>query len=262
MTDLVLRIQADEEGLPPDAVLLSSEDGTFGVRRKDTLEVIVADGAAMTQNATDPTIWEYTISDAIVGVVYEWVAEVQFPASTHHFEDEATPVDLTTSCDAMLTVAQIDALLAIHVLSGDLADWSGLTTADKGVLICRAQTMIDAGRWDGEEYDVGQAYSFPRVDEDGDLIGDDNDADPDNPLAPLRVREALALLAFSFVHRPDAWEGFELRISGGLASHSAGGIAKAYTPRTGASDAKESLRLIPDVWTRLAPFWFRGGRII
>ncbi len=262
MTDLKLSIEADEEGLPPDAVLLSSEDGTFGVRRKDTLEVIVADGVAMTQDATNPKLWTYTISGAIVGVVYEWVAEVQFPASTHHFEDEATPVDLTTSCDAMLSVAQVDALLAIHVPSADLTDWTGLTSADKGVYICRAQAMIDAGRWDGEEYDVGQAYSFPRTDDDGDLIGVENDADPDSPLAPLKVREALALLAFSFVHRPDAWEGFELRISGGLAAHSAGGISKSYQPRTGASDAKEALRLIPDVWTRLAPFWFRGGRII
>jgi len=261
MTDLRLEIEADDEGTPPDAVTLQDSTGAFGVRRKDTLEVVVASGTAMVQDATNPKLWRYTVADVVAGVTYEWVARLQFPDAVDFYETEdVAPAE--ASCDAMLTIGDVDALLAAHVLSGDIVDWTGLSAADKGVYICRAQTMIDAGRWDGTLYDADQAYSFPRKDRDDELIGETNDADPDSPLPPLRVREALALLAFSFVHRPDAWEGFELRISGGLASHSAGGISKAYQPRTGASDAREALRLIPGVWTRLQPFWFRGGHIV
>ena len=261
MTDLKLTIEADEEGLPPDAVLLSSADGTFGVRRKDTLEVIVADGTAMVQDATNLNLWTYTIVGAIVGVTYEWVAEIQFPASTHHVEDEATPADLTTSCDAMLTIAQVDALLAIHVPSADLTDWTGLSNADKSVYICRAQNMIDAGTWKGVKWDSEQSFSFPRKDADGVLIGVANEADPDNPLAPLPVREALALLSHSFVHRSDLWERHEGQAMG-LVSHSAGGIAKAYTPRHGRLEAQHALRTVTDVWLRLERFWRRGGAIV
>jgi len=261
MTSVMLRIVASEEGNPPNAVVLSSQGGTFGVRRQDTQEIIVADGTAMVQDGSDPTLWTYTVADIIAGVVYEWVAEVQFPTSTHHFEGEVTASD-DPDCAALLNVAQVDALLAIHVLSADLTEWTALSTADKGVLICRAQAMIDAGTWDGTLWSETQAYSFPRKDDDGELIGVENDADEDNPLPPLAVREALALLAFSFVNRADAWEGFEMRTGGGLASHSAGGISKAYQPRTGRSDANESLRVIPSVWTRLGQFWRRGGRIV
>lgn len=261
-SQLVLRAKnVNKGGLPADAVTLQDKANVFGMRRKDTLEVVIAAGTAMVQDGSDPRLWEYTFDSPIAGVTYEWVARIVFGSDVYYAEFEKT-ASAEASCDAMLSISEVDAILAAHVLSTNLADWTDLSAADKGILICRAQAMIDAGRWDGTLYDADQAYSFPRKDSDGNLIGVDNDADPDSPLAPLRVREGLALLAFSFVHRPDAWEGFELRISGGLASHSAGGIAKAYQPRTGASDAREALRLIPDVWTRLAPFWFRGGHIV
>jgi len=163
---------------------------------------------------------------------------------------------------SQITIADADALLAGLVLSTELADWTALSDPDRQVLLDRAQAMIEAATWDGVKYDEDQAYAFPRQDDDGDLIGVENDADPSMPLAPLAVREALALLAFSFVNRADAWEGFEMRTGGGLASHSAGGISKAYQARTGRSDANEALQVIPGVWTRLGQFWRRGGRIV
>lgn len=159
---------------------------------------------------------------------------------------------------SQITIADADTLLAGLVLSTELVDWTGLTSGDKQVLLDRAQAMVEAGLWDGTPWNEDQTYAFPRKDDDGNLIGED--AQP-APLAPLAVREALALLAFSFLDRPDAWEQFEMRLAG-LASHSAGGIAKAYTPRTGRSDAQEALRVIPAVWTRLGPLWRRGGRIV
>lgn len=260
MTDLKLRIVASEEGSPPDAVVLSSADGTFGVRRQDTLAVIVADGTAMVQDAGDPTVWTYTVAGVVAGVVYEWVAEVQFPNSTHHLEGEVT-APAEADCAAMISIADADALLAIHVLSSELADWSGLSSADKGVLLCRAQQMIEAGRWDGVPYDDDQAYAFPRKDDDGDLIGDDNPADPDSPLAPLAVREALALLAFSFVNRADIWERRQA-IASGLASQGTAGLSEAYVAAGGPSQVKGDLSAVPQVWSRLGRFWRVGGRII
>lgn len=52
---------------PADSALLSNPLGTFGVRRVDTSEVIVADGTALVVNGTD---YEYTIAN-LDGVTYE-----------------------------------------------------------------------------------------------------------------------------------------------------------------------------------------------
>lgn len=160
---------------------------------------------------------------------------------------------------SQITPAEASTLLDGLVLSTERAGWDALSTPDQQVLLNRAQAMVDAGSWRGRKYDEDQAHAFPRLDDDDNLIGEE--AEPD-PLAPLAVREALALLAWSFIDRGDLWEAFELRISGSIASHSAGGIAKAYTPRTGRSDAWEALRTVPDVWRRVEPFWRRGGRIV
>ncbi len=160
---------------------------------------------------------------------------------------------------SQITIADADALLTGLVLSSERAGWDELIDDDKQVLLNRAQALVEAGSWDGRKYDDEQAYAFPRLDDDDNLIGEESDPDP---LAPLAVREALALLAWSFIDRADIWDAFELRISGSLASHSAGGIAKAYTPRTGRGDVWEALRAVPDVWRRLERFWRRGGRIV
>lgn len=160
---------------------------------------------------------------------------------------------------SQITPADADGFLADLVLSSERSGWDALASGDKQVLLNRAQALLDSGTWDGAAYDDDQAFAFPRTDDDGLLIG--VEAEPD-PLAPLAIREALALLAWSFIDRGDLWEAFELRISGSIASHSAGGIAKAYTPRTGRSDAWEALRTVPDVWRRVERFWRRGGRIV
>lgn len=260
MTDLRIEIEIDDEGSPPDAAALQDSTGTFGVRRKDTLEVVVASGTAMVQDATNPNLWRYNVADVVPGVTYEWVVRAAFPDAVDYLEFERLIPD-EADCEALLNVGQVDALLAIHVLSADLTDWSALSTADKGVLICRAQAMIDAGSYQGQRWNADQAFSFPRRDDDGALIGVKNDADPDNPLPPLAVREALALLAHSFIQRADLWERHTGRRSG-LASQSVSGISEAYVASGSVTQHRADLQLISDVWMRLGRFWSIGGRII
>lgn len=160
---------------------------------------------------------------------------------------------------SQITPAQADTLLAGLVLSADLTDWSGLIEADKQVLLNRAQAMIDAGAWNGTPYDDDQAYAFPRTDDDGELIGVENE--PDDPLPPVAVQEALALLAFSFVHRADIWERRQA-IASGLASQGTAGLSEAYVAAGGPSQVKGDLSAVPQVWSRLGRFWRVGGRII
>lgn len=260
MTQMRLEIRTDDDLNPAQGVTLQDSTSTFGVRRKDTQEIIVASGTAMVQDAADPRIWRYTVADVAPGVTYEWVARIDHGDAIDFFETEDTPPD-EAECNALLNVGQVDALLAIHVLSADLADWSALSAADKGVLICRAQAMIDAGTYKGQKWADDQPFSFPRRDDDGVLIGVENEADEDNPLAPLAVREALALLAHSFVHRADLWERHTGRRSG-LASQSVSGISEAYIASGSVTQHRADLQLISDVWMRLGRFWRVAGRII
>ncbi len=159
---------------------------------------------------------------------------------------------------SQITPAEADTFLAALVLAADLTDWSALSTADKQVLLSRAQAMVEAGSWDGRKHDEDQTFAFPRLDDDDELIGEESEPDP---LAPLAVREALALLAHSFIHRADIWSRREA-IAGGLASQGTAGLSEAYVPTGGASRVKGDLSAVPQVWARLGPLWRRGGRII
>lgn len=159
---------------------------------------------------------------------------------------------------SQITINDADTLLTGLVLSTERAAWDALSDPDKQVLLNRAQAMVDAGNWEGVKYDDDQTYAFPREDDDGELIGES--ADPD-PLAPLAVREALALLAWSLIERDDVWER-RRSIASGLASQAVSGISEAYTGDGGASKLRGDLQAIPEVWTRLATYWRVGGRIV
>lgn len=159
---------------------------------------------------------------------------------------------------SQITPAEADALLDTLVLSTQRGGWDALVTADKQVLLNRAQAMIDAGQWKGRRYDESQDYAFPRLDDDDNLIGED--ADPD-PLAPLPVREALALLAWSLIDRADIWSRREA-IAGGLAGQGTAGLSEAYVPAGGASQVKADLSVVGQVWSRLAGLWRVGGTLI
>lgn len=159
---------------------------------------------------------------------------------------------------SQITPAEASTLLDGLVLSTERAGWDALITADQQVQLNRAQAMVEAGCWDGRKYDEDQVFAFPRLDDDDELIGEE--AEPD-PLAPLAVREALALLAWSLIDRPDIWSRREA-IAGGLASQGTAGLSESYVVAGGASQVKGDLSAVPQVWARLGPLWRRGGRIV
>lgn len=82
---------------------LSDPTGTFGIRRNDTLAVVVADGTNMTNSATG--VYEYSFED-VQDVAYTAYVEFVYAGSTFHFE-----VDLPARTETGLMVASYSSLL-------------------------------------------------------------------------------------------------------------------------------------------------------
>lgn len=73
----------DGEYVEADSVVLSSPDGSYGVRRVDVPEVVVADGTAMTYNGSDAYEYEFTgVEDAS----YQAWIEMVFDGETYRYE--------------------------------------------------------------------------------------------------------------------------------------------------------------------------------
>ncbi len=104
MADLVLEIIVTQGGLAATAVKLSDSAAGFGVRRKDTQVVLVADATAMVVDPTNSLRWTYTATGAVEGVTYEWVAEIEYSGSFDYFEFEHTVA--TVVADAVVTDAK------------------------------------------------------------------------------------------------------------------------------------------------------------
>jgi hypothetical protein len=77
--------------------LLSDPTGTYGLKRDDTGATVVADGTAMTKEATGTYTYEFT--DLEDGVAYTAFVEFVYAGQTYHFEHdiEATTAVATTS---------------------------------------------------------------------------------------------------------------------------------------------------------------------
>lgn len=82
---------------------LSDPTGTFGVRRNDTLAVIVPDGTNMLHGSTG--VYEYSFED-VQDVAYTAYVEFVYLGSTFHFE-----VDLAARAETGLMVASYSSLL-------------------------------------------------------------------------------------------------------------------------------------------------------
>lgn len=164
------------------------------------------------------------------------------------------------SSTPIITNDTADTIIAENTLSGDRVGWNALDSTDKTVQLRRAEAVINAGSWKGCKHDSAQSFAFPRIDDDRVLIGEANEADPDSPLAPVAVREAIALLAWSLTDRIEEWER-RRAVSGGVAAHGVGGMSESFTPRPG-NLTRADLESVPEVWSRLSGLWRVGGRII
>lgn len=161
---------------------------------------------------------------------------------------------------ALITNSEADTHIARLVIAADRAGWDALSTTDKDIRLRQAQAVLDAGRWRGTVYDEDQLYSFPRCEDDGTLIGVVDETDPDSPLAPLSVREALALMAWSMTDHADAWTCAE-QIIAGIQSQSGGGMSTSATDRN-RPPALTRLMVCPAAWDRLRRLQMWGGRLV
>lgn len=77
-------------------VVLSSPDGSYGVKRLDTGATVVAADPPVAMANVSPGIYRHTITTPSPGLMYSWYARVSHNGATHHFEQEATdPAGLT-----------------------------------------------------------------------------------------------------------------------------------------------------------------------
>ena len=104
---------------------LSDPTGTYGVKRDDTAEVIVADGTDMTNTSTG--VYEYSF-DIESNVAYTAYIEIVYEGATYHFEDDLPAV--VTGQASML--ASYDYLLERigHFLFGIRTGFSDDMTSD------------------------------------------------------------------------------------------------------------------------------------
>ncbi len=105
----VIRRRFKVDGVLTDmtSVKLSSEDGTYGVKRNDTGAVVVADGTAMTHVSTG--IYDYTFTDPADDLTYTYSVEWVYGGETYWFEATlAGPVST-----GIITVAEAQTRLRI-----------------------------------------------------------------------------------------------------------------------------------------------------
>lgn len=86
MSQTTIRKKWSADGVPvnPTSVKLSDPTGAYGVRRTDTLAVVVADDTNMTNVTTG--VYTHTFSDPVDGLTYEYYVEVVYAGETYHYQ--------------------------------------------------------------------------------------------------------------------------------------------------------------------------------
>jgi len=86
MSQTIIRKKWFADGVPvnPTSIKLSSPTGTYGVRRTDTLAVVVADNTAMTNVTTG--VYQHTFTDPADGLTYEYYIEVVYATETYYLQ--------------------------------------------------------------------------------------------------------------------------------------------------------------------------------
>jgi len=146
----------DGELTDPTTIKLSDPTGTYGVRRKDTQALVVADGATMIK--IDEGIYQYTFDDPAADLIYEYYVEIVHDGETYYFEGTAIggggaalPAD-----NALVTLAEIKDWLKLSG-TGDndflvraINDWSD--TIEK-----RLGRVIKSAEHTDERHDGGKS---------------------------------------------------------------------------------------------------------
>lgn len=127
-TTLIFRHYVSDALTNATSVVLSSSDTTYGVKRADNDDVVVADGTAMTLSSTG--VYVYTLTDPAADLTYDYSVEVVYSGiTTFTVGQEDGTVSSGSSDD--LTVARQNA----HD-NADYAESSSLTKARAYVSAC------------------------------------------------------------------------------------------------------------------------------
>lgn len=236
MADLLIRRTIKIGGVLTDAdspPVLRDPTAAFGMRRADTLAIVVAAGTALTKVATG--VYERTVTDLVVGVTYTYWIETAIKGQPTRVEKSYTPAAATT-LPSMLTVERAKALIA------DLPDVpkaAALSDANlaKRLAIC-SRRVNTAHRWQGRKYDRTQTWEFPRVlhgtwDQLGEFAGvvdydDVADWDYATSAAIIPLDVELAVIYEIESHEDGSMARVLGKIASGISAQSTGGLSVTY----------------------------------
>jgi hypothetical protein len=255
LADLVITFRVKVGGVLTNAtsVLLSNAAGTAGVTRDDSGDTVVADGEPMINTATG--VYQYTIDDAVPGVVYRYYVECVLNGTTYRDEDTTT-LSSSSTLLSYLTLADAEGLTAGVALKA----WSGKTNAQKTAALAMATLRIDSATpYQGQRATTTQSLAFPRVDG---RWGTTATGWTDSPATadlrpPTDVLVACLLEADSLLlgDREDRLQA----IADGLTAQSIGSGSESYGP----ADGKTGLSVLCyGASTMLAKYRLRSGRFV
>jgi hypothetical protein len=105
--------------------LLSSPDGTFGVKRNDTAAIVVADGTALVRSSAG--VYSYTFTEPAAGLAYTAYIEWIYGGETYRQERQLEAAELTaTAMVAKIKAALLngDALVTMVNADGQQVQWN------------------------------------------------------------------------------------------------------------------------------------------
>jgi len=234
------------------SVVLSDEDGTYGVKRLDTEAIVVAAGTAMTNPETG--VYRYALED-VDGAAVSWWARVVYRGVTYHFEKETRTATNSGTLSAYNT-ADDSADFASQL--PDDAAYEAASDAVKDA--ARAMATIDIDRampYQGRKYDCDQDLEFPRI--DGSRLIDRNLSSDDPPaVVPQKVKLAAhfqerAIIAGTLTARRD-------RVARGLTSMSTGSLSESYAVSLEGFSSQDIL--CPEALAIMEKYRLRTGRIL
>lgn len=136
------------------SVVLSDSAAAYGVRRTDTLAIVVAANTAMTHASTG--VYQYTVTDPANGLTYQWSAKVVYAGSTYYFAFTAT------GPSAVPFVGRYTSTTLLKQRFGTLNVQTYSDTESNGVEDALAeQSAIQWAEDDIDSYFTGWRYTIP-----------------------------------------------------------------------------------------------------
>lgn len=143
----------------PDSVTFSDPDNLYGVRRSDTLGIVVAAGTALTKVSTG--VYTYTLTETVFDLTYDGFISYVVGEETFYipFTKEGTQTSPTLTVGTNTYISLVDAQTYINsTLYRTL--WNNST--DQEVALIAATRIIDQLQYIGTKALEEQTLQFPR----------------------------------------------------------------------------------------------------